>query len=99
MIPVMKLDFSDRNAALAELYPAHTEMMRRRHDHALEQAGANHAVIFSGAPRYAFLDDYTYAFRANPHFVSWAPLTQLPLSYIVYTPGETPVLIYYQPHD
>ena len=99
MIPVMKLDFSDRNATLAELYPAHTEMMRRRHDHALEQAGANHAVIFSGAPRYAFLDDYAYAFRANPHFVSWAPLTQLPLSYIVYTPGETPVLIYYQPHD
>ena len=99
MIPVMKLDFSDRNATLAELYPAHTEMMRRRHDHALEQAGANHAVIFSGAPRYAFLDDYAYAFRANQHFVSWAPLTQLPHSYIVYTPGETPVLIYYQPHD
>ena len=23
----------------------------------------------------------------------------MPLSYIVYTPGETPVLLYYQPHD
>ena len=31
--------------------------------------------------------------------VGWVPLTELPFSYIVYTPGETPVLIYYQPRD
>ena len=95
----MKLDYSDRNAELGRLFPDHVEIMRNRHDHALEQAGASHAVIFSGAPKYAFFDDNTYPFRANPHFVSWAPLTKLPLSYIVHTPGETPILIYYQPHD
>ncbi len=27
------------------------------------------------------------------------PLTNLPFSYIVYTPGETPILVYFQPHD
>ena len=70
-----------------------------RHDHALDQGGAAHAVIFSGAQRYAFLDDNHYPFRPNPHFVSWVPLTRMPLSYVVYTPGETPVLIYYQPYD
>lgn len=70
-----------------------------RHDDALDKSGAAHAVIFSGCPRYSFLDDNTYPFRPNPHFVSWLPLTDLPLSYIVYTPGETPRLIYYQPHD
>ena len=95
----MQFDYSDKNADLAELYPDHVESVRKRHDHALEQAGAAHAVVFSGAPRYAFLDDNTYPFRANPHFVSWAPLTRLPLSYIVYSPGDTPLLIYYQPHD
>ena len=95
----MEIDFSDKNGALAELYPRHIETMCRRHDHALEQAGASHAVIFSGAPKYAFLDDNTYPFRANPHFVSWVPLTALPLSYIVYTPGETPTLVYFQPRD
>jgi len=95
----MKFDFSDKNAELGELYPQHLETVRKRHDHALEQAGAAHAVIFSGAPKYAFLDDHDYPFRPNPHFVSWAPLIRLPLSYIVYTPGEKPVLIYYQPHD
>ncbi len=95
----MKFDFSDKNAELGELYPQHLETVRKRHDHALEQAGAAHAVIFSGAPKYAFLDDHDYPFRPNPHFVSWAPLIRLPLSYIVYTPGEKTVLIYYQPHD
>ena len=38
-------------------------------------------------------------FKPNPHFVSWAPLTRLPFSYIVYTPGAAPVLVFYQPHD
>ena len=95
----MTLDFSDRNPELAGLYARHIEEICRRHDHALESAGASHAVIFSGAPKYAFLDDNTYPFRASPHFLGWAPLTRLPLSYIVYTPGETPVLVYFQPHD
>jgi len=99
MIPAMKLDFSDRNPELAGLYARHIEEICRRHDHALDRAGASHAVIFSGAPKYAFLDDNTYPFRTNPHFLGWVPLTQLPLSYIVYTPGETPVLVYFQPHD
>ncbi len=99
MISPMKLDFSDKNPELGKLYSQHIEEICRRHDHALERAGASHAVIFSGAPKFAFLDDNTYPFRANPHFVGWAPLTRLPLSYIVYTPGETPVLIYFQPHD
>jgi len=98
-MPAMNIDYSDKNPQLGALYPGHIEILRARHDHALEQAGGAHAIIFSGAPKYAFLDDNTYPFRANPHFVSWTPLTRLPLSYIVYTPGETPLLIYYQPHD
>ena len=95
----MKLDYSDANPELGRLYGGHVETLRARHDLALETAGASHAVIFSGAPKYSFLDDNVYPFRANPHFVSWAPLTGLPLSYIVHTPGETPILVYYLPHD
>lgn len=91
--------YSDRNSALGDLYGAHINTVKTRHDHALEQAGASHAVVFSGNPKLAFLDDYYHPFKPNPHFVGWAPLTALPFSYIVYTPGETPVLIYYQPQD
>lgn len=95
----MDTDYSDHNAELGVLYPAHIQTVLARHDHALETSGAAHAVVFSGAPKYAFLDDHSYPFLANPHFVSWAPLIALPLSYIVYTPGDKPLLLYYQPHD
>lgn len=84
---------------LADLYPDHVETLKRRHDRALERAGASHIIIFSGAPRYAFLDDNDYPFRPNPHFVSWLPLAKAPLSYVVHTPGEKPVLVFYQPRD
>ncbi len=95
----MNSDYTDLNPALGALYAEHIEIVAARHDHALEQAGASHAVIYSGNPKIAFLDDYQMPFKPNPHFVNWAPLTRLPFSYIIYTPGETPVLIYYQPHD
>ena len=99
MIAHMQSDYSDSNPALAGLYGEHIATLASRHDRALEQAGASHAIIYSGNPRYAFLDDYQQPFNANPHFVAWAPLTKLPFSYIVYTPGEKPLLVYYQPHD
>ena len=95
----MTPDYSDKNPDLEALYPDHIQRVCDRHDYALENAGANHAVIFSGHPKTAFLDDRTYPFMSNPQFVSWLPLTSLPLSYIVYTPGEKPILIYYQPRD
>ena len=33
------------------------------------------AVVHSGTPMYSFQDDYEYAFRPNPHFLAWLPLT------------------------
>jgi len=87
------------DTALAAHYRAHVEELKSRHDRALEKAGASHAVIFSGDPRPVFLDDYSYPFKANPHFVSWLPLTTMPLCYLAYTPGEKPVLVYYQAKD
>ncbi len=95
----MNSDYTDKNPELGALYAEHIETVTERHDHALEQAGASHAVIYSGNPKSAFLDDYQMPFKPNPHFVNWAPLTRLPFSYIVHTPGSKPVLIYYQPHD
>ena len=95
----MNPDFSDRNPELGALYPAHVATVSARHDHALEQAGASHVVIWSGRSATAFLDDYQMPFRPNPHFVAWAPLTRLPSSCIVYSPGQKPRLIYYQPRD
>jgi len=95
----MKDNYSLQNPDLGALYSRHVNAICARHDHAMENSGASHAIIFSGNPKFAFLDDMSYPFNANPHFLSWVPLTELPLSYIVYTPGEKPMLIYYQPRD
>lgn len=92
-------DYTDRNRDLGSLYPEHLRTVMARYDDALERSGAAHAVVFSGSPHYAFLDDNSYPFRANPHFVAWLPLTDVPMSYVVYTPGATPRLIYHQPRD
>jgi len=89
------VDDSDLEAA----YWDHIEEQIDRHDRALARAGAAHAVIFSGAPKLKFLDDSYYPFQANPHFVSWLPLTAHPHCYIVHTPSETPRLVYFQEHD
>lgn len=86
-------------AALSAAYRDHVQSLMARHDHALQRAGATHAVLFAGAPKHRFLDDNDYPFRPNPHFTSWLPLTDNPFCYLVYTPGETPVLVYYQERD
>lgn len=95
----MGYDYTDKNPSLGVLYEDHLRTVMARHDRALEKAGASHAIIYSGQPKVMFLDDNNYPFKANPHFVSWVPLTKLPFSYVVHTPGETPVLVYYQPKD
>lgn len=95
----MSDDYSDKNPDLGKCYPAHIEVLRSRHDHALENSGASHVVIFSGSPKTVFLDDQPYPFKANAHFLGWVPLVQMPFSYIVYTPGERPRLIYFLPRD
>ena len=99
MIAGMTHDYSDSNPALGALYSRHLDILLARYDAALERVGAGHAVIYSGKPRQSFLDDRAYPYVPNPHFLSWLPVTDAPQSYLVYTPGEKPVLIFYQPHD
>jgi Xaa-Pro dipeptidase len=84
---------------LAGLYPAHLSELKRRADTALGLAQRDHLVIAAGRPVLRYLDDSYYPFRANPHFVHWLPLTDAPGSWIVYTPGAKPKLIFLQPHD
>ncbi|MEX2259553.1 MAG: hypothetical protein WD672_12680, partial [Woeseia sp.] len=80
-------------------YPEHVAAVTARYDDALAKAGAGYAVVFSGAPKLRFLDDNYYPFTANPHFVSWLPLTAMPHCYLVYAPGKKPRLIYFQEKD
>lgn len=92
-------DYTTANTELGRLYAGHIETIGARYDRALDKCGAASVVIFSGAPRTVFLDDQHYPFRPNAHFLNWVPLPTLPYSYVVYTPGHKPILIYFSPRD
>jgi Xaa-Pro dipeptidase len=81
------------------LYREHLNIVMQRADKALAAGGFDHLVVASGIEKYRFLDDMPYPFKTNPQFKYWLPLTKHPHSWIVYTPGKKPVLIYFQPDD
>ncbi|HEY8011233.1 MAG TPA: Xaa-Pro dipeptidase [Rudaea sp.] len=84
---------------LAQLYPDHLATLKQRADAALARGGFDHLVIAAGAARYQFLDDRPYPFAVSPQFKAWLPVTKAPGSWLVYTPGNKPRLVYLQPHD
>ena len=83
----------------APLYADHLRTLTARADTALARAGRDHLVIPSGRLHYQVFDDRDYPFAVNPHFKHWLPLTRVPDSWIVYTPGKRPQLIFNQPRD
>src|SRR5688500_2408485 len=85
--------------ALATSYPAHVTIQKLRPDRALTDSKFDHAVIFSGALHYQFVDDMPYPFKVNPHFKCWVPVTDNPNCFVIYTPNVKPKLIYWQPVD
>ena len=87
------------NHDLASLYAQHVATLRQRADQALALGGFDHLLIAASTPLRKFLDDQDYAFVANPHFRHWLPLTDTPGSWVAYTPGHKPKLIFVQPRD
>jgi Xaa-Pro dipeptidase len=84
---------------MKRLYPAHREEIQTRWEHALEGSGFDALLVHAGSVLVSFQDDYEYAFRANPNFLAWLPLTHYHDSVLFIRPGERPVLFYYQPDD
>ena len=89
----------DMAADLDSLFDAHVAELRSRADAALPTADCDALVVYSGRPRYAFLDDRPYPFVVNPHFKHWVPVDDAPDSFVVHVPGERPRLVYCQPAD
>ena len=82
-----------------EFYAAHVAEIQSRWEAALVAESHDRVVVHSGTPLYSFQDDYEYAFRPNPHFLAWLPLTHHPDSVLVVEGGKRPQLFYYQPDD
>jgi Xaa-Pro dipeptidase len=84
---------------VTEHYAQHVAQCQHRWEAALDAEGFDAAVIHSGSQIVAFLDDYHYPFRPNPHFLQWLPLTHHHDSVLVLRTGRRPTLYYYQPDD
>ncbi|MGY3039924.1 Xaa-Pro dipeptidase [Rhodanobacter sp. TND4EL1] len=84
---------------LASLYPQHLATVIEHADRALERGGFDHLLIAAGMPAVKFLDDNHYPYAVSPAFKHWLPLTRAPGSWIAYTPGARPKLIFLQPRD
>lgn len=84
---------------LNALYREHLAALSARADAALERGGFDHLVVPAGVLKYQLFDDRDYPFAVNPQFKAWLPVTQAPGSWLVYTPGQKPRLIFLQPHD
>lgn len=80
-------------------YADHLRTAMQRADTALARGGFDHLVIPSGTLHYQAFDDRDYPYAVNPNFKFWLPLTNAPGSWLVYTPGQKPRLIFLQPHD
>jgi len=83
----------------AMVYAPHVHALQRRATEALSRAGFDHLVVPSGNPHYQVFDDRDYPYAVNPQFKAWVPLTRNPGSWLVFTPGQRPTLIYLQPLD
>ena len=81
------------------LYRQHLATLQSRADAALARAGLDHLVVPSGTLHYQAFDDRDYPYAVNPQFKAWLPLVRNPGSWLVYTPGMRPKLVYLQPRD
>lgn len=82
-----------------EYYAAHVAEMQNRWTAALDAEKLQAILVHSGTPLISFQDDYEYAFRPNPHFLAWVPLTRHHDSALLVRPGKKPCIFYYQPED
>ncbi len=82
-----------------DYYAAHIAEMQSRWAAALDSENLHAALVHSGTPLISFQDDYEYAFRPNPHFLAWLPLTHHHDSALLVQPGKKPCIFYYQPED
>lgn len=85
--------------SIKDQFAEHHRELESRWSRALETTGFGAAVLHSGTPLVSFLDDYEYAFRPNPLFLYWLPLTHHHDSVLLVRPGRKPLLAFYQPDD
>lgn len=94
---VVSLD--NRDSVCASDYKEHLTRRIQLAENLCERFALSHLIIGSGSIVRHFQDDLEYPFKASAHFKHWVPLTQSPESYVLFKPGQKPILFVYQPND
>ena len=87
--------------ALKGLYREHLSLLKEKCENALKKCELDAFIIASGQIHMKFLDDQSYPFQVNPHFLHFVPLQNHPNSFIFFNPErETrPTLLYFAADD
>lgn len=86
-------------AALEESFGPHLKSVCERTAHALAACGYTGLLVHSGSLVPVFEDDRSYAFEAHAPFKVWAPLGDVPDSFVWLEPGSSPRLLVHRPAD
>lgn len=82
------------------LYEKHLQTVTQRFDKALADTDFESALIYSGQPRVAFLDDNPAPYKVNPLFKYWVPVLESPKSAVFYRKGSgKPTVYLFQARD
>ena len=86
-------------AALEESFGPHLKSVCERTARALAACGYSGLLVHSGSLVPVFEDDRSYAFEAHAPFKVWAPLGDVPDSFVWFEPGSAPRLLVHRPAD
>jgi Xaa-Pro dipeptidase len=86
-------------ASLDGLFASHLEAVCLRTARALEACGYSALLVHSGSLLPVFQDDRTYPFEVHAPFKVWAPLLDVPDSFLYFESGRRPLLAFHQPED
>ena len=86
-------------ASLEESFAPHLMIVCERTARALAVSGYSGLLVHSGSLLPVFEDDRFHAFEAHAPFKVWAPLSDVPDSFVWFEPGSPPRLLMHRPQD
>jgi len=86
-------------AALEDSFGPHLQCVCERAARALAACGYSGLLVHSGSLVPVFQDDRFHAFEAHAPFKVWAPLGDVPDSFVWFEPGSPPRLLVHRPAD
>src|SRR5882724_3544041 len=86
-------------SSLAAAFGPHLQSVCTAAGQALEASGFRSLLVHSGSLATIFEDDRTYPFEVHAPFKVWAPLSDVPDSFVYFVPGARPQLLFHSPPD